>query len=234
MRYQTDMVAETRSTKSASRSIAGAPPDFSIEDEFGEGALVCGVDEVGRGPISGPVMAAAVILPRPLPAELAGVINDSKKLSLKKREALAPLIERHAIAWAVAEASVAEIDEINILQAALLAMTRAVTALGVAPTAALVDGDKLPKALPCPARAVVKGDSRSLSIGAASILAKVARDRLMTELDRQHPGYGWARNAGYPTAEHLAALTGLGVTPHHRRSFAPVACALGNGVASTR
>lgn len=197
-------------------------PDFSCEDEAGPGAVVCGVDEVGRGPIAGPVLAAAVILPRNLPAELADAIDDSKKLTLARREALVPLIERHAVAFAVAEASVAEIDDINILQAALLAMTRAVAGLGVVPDLALVDGNRAPKGLPCPARTLVKGDSRSLSIAAASILAKVARDRLMVDLDRQFPGYGWAKNAGYPTPAHLAALPLLGVTPWHRRSFAPV------------
>jgi ribonuclease HII len=201
-------------------------PDFSLEDAAGSQAVVCGVDEVGRGPISGPVFAAAVILPRNLPADLAARIDDSKKLTHAKREALVPLIESVAVSWAVAEASVEEIDEINILQAALSAMTRAVGRLSPVPTLALVDGNRAPKALPCPALTVVKGDSRSLSIAAASILAKVARDRLMADLDQQFPGYGWARNAGYPTAEHLAALRQLGATPHHRRSFGPVATLL--------
>ncbi|MBV5332415.1 ribonuclease HII [bacterium] len=207
-------------------------PDFSLEQEAdaaaGSAVSVCGVDEVGRGPIAGPVLAAAVILPRDLPAAIRDAIDDSKKLSGAKREALAPLIRRHAVAWAVAESSVAEIDDINILQAALLAMTRAVTALDVAPGLALVDGNRAPKGLPCPARTVVKGDGRSLSIAAASILAKVARDRLMIELDGRFPGYGWAKNAGYPTPAHLKALISLGVTPWHRRGFAPVACALGH------
>lgn len=201
-------------------------PDFALEDAAGPLAVVCGVDEVGRGPIAGPVTAAAAILPRALPAELADAINDSKKLTEAKREALVPLIEHHAVAWAIAEASVAEIDQINILQAALLAMTRAVEKLSVAPTLALIDGNRAPKALPCPAQTVVKGDARSLSIAAASILAKVARDRLMTALDREFPGYGWAGNAGYPTPAHLEALRRLGPTPWHRRSFAPVAALL--------
>ncbi|HRQ82605.1 MAG TPA: ribonuclease HII, partial [Azospirillaceae bacterium] len=138
----------------------------------------------------------------------------------------APRIRDVALAWAVAEASVAEIDQINILQAALLAMTRAVEKLAVAPTCALIDGNRAPKALPCPAQTIVKGDSRSLSIAAAAILAKTERDRIMTELDSEFPGYGWARNAGYPTAAHLAALRSLGATPWHRRSFGPVAALL--------
>lgn len=198
-------------------------PDFSFEEAAGLHAIVCGVDEVGRGPVAGPVMAAAVILPRNLPDSVRFAIDDSKRLSEARRRELAPAIRAHAIAWAVAEASVDEIDRLNILQAALLAMTRAVTALSVTPELALVDGNRLPKELPCPARALVKGDSKSLSIAAASILAKVERDALMTRLDGDFPGYGWARNAGYPTAEHLAALKRLGVTPWHRRSFGPVA-----------
>lgn len=201
-------------------------PDFSFEDAAGPGAVVCGVDEVGRGPIAGPVLAAAVILPRDLPADLAERIDDSKKLTAAAREALAPRIRDVALAWAVAEASVAEIDQINILQAALLAMTRAVEKLAVAPTCALIDGNRAPKALPCPAQTIVKGDSRSLSIAAAAILAKTERDRIMTELDGAFPGYGWARNAGYPTAAHLTALRSLGPTPWHRRSFGPVTALL--------
>lgn len=207
-------------------AVARARPDFSFEDAAGPGALTCGVDEVGRGPIAGPVLAAAVILPRDLPADLAERIDDSKKLSAAAREALAPRIRAIAVAWAVAEASVAEIDQINILQAALLAMTRAVEKLSVVPTHALIDGNRAPKTLPCPAQTVVKGDSRSLSIAAAAILAKTERDRIMTELDGGFPGYGWARNAGYPTAEHLTALRSLGPTPWHRRSFGPVAALL--------
>lgn len=212
----------------ASRRVAAARarPDFSFEDAAGSLAVVCGVDEVGRGPIAGPVTAAAVILPRDLPADLVERIDDSKKLSTVARDALAPRIRAAAVAWAVAEASVAEIDQINILQAALLAMTRAVEKLSVAPTCALIDGNRAPNSLPCPARTIVKGDSRSLSIAAAAILAKTDRDRLMTELDGQFPGYGWARNAGYPTAQHLTALRTLGPTRWHRRSFGPVAALL--------
>jgi ribonuclease HII len=170
------------------------------------------------------VLAAAAILPAgPLPRALDGLIRDSKTLSRTQREALAPLIAAHG--WvALGEADVGEIDRFNILNAALLAMTRAVTALGIEPGYALVDGNRLPS-LPCPARAVVKGDGLSLSIAAASIVAKVARDARMAELARAFPGYGWERNAGYGTAEHLDGLRRLGATPHHRRSFAPVAAA---------
>ena len=181
--------------------------------------LVCGVDEAGRGPLAGPVVAAAVILDPRQP--IAG-LNDSKKLSAKRREVLAMEIRERALAWAVAEASVDEIDRINILQASFLAMRRAVAGLSLAPDHLLVDGNRLPRDLPCRAEAVVKGDARSLSIAAASIMAKVTRDRIMVDLAQQHPGYGWENNAGYPTSEHLAALLNLGVTPHHRRSFRPV------------
>lgn len=197
-------------------------PDLSLELACGPGAIVCGVDEVGRGPLAGPVMAAAVVLPpEGLPDAVARRINDSKKLTAGRREELAPLIREHALAVCVAEASVAEIDAINILQAALLAMRRAVEGLVVAPTHALVDGNKAP-ALACPVRTVVKGDSRSLSIAAASIVAKVARDRVMTDLHAQFPDFAWDRNAGYPSPAHLAALKRLGATPHHRTSFGPV------------
>ncbi|HSK41105.1 MAG TPA: ribonuclease HII [Arenibaculum sp.] len=184
-------------------------------------ALVCGVDEVGRGPLAGPVVAAAAILPHDgLPRRLAGAIDDSKATARRLREELAPAIREHC--WvALGTATVEEIDRINILQASLIAMRRAVEALGVAPDLALVDGRHAP-ALACPSRAVVGGDARCLSIAAASIVAKVVRDDLMADLAREHPGYGWERNAGYPTAEHKGALARLGVTRHHRRSFAPV------------
>ncbi|HYG86042.1 MAG TPA: ribonuclease HII [Azospirillum sp.] len=197
-------------------------PDLGLELACGPGAIVCGIDEVGRGPLAGPVTAAAVVLPPGgLPEAIAGRIHDSKKLTVRAREELAPLIREHALAVCVAEASVAEIDEINILHAALLAMRRAVEGLGVVPTHALVDGNKAPK-LPCAVQTVVKGDARSLSIAAASIVAKVERDRVMMELHAQFPDFGWDRNAGYPTAVHLAALKRLGPTPHHRTSFSPV------------
>jgi ribonuclease HII len=198
-------------------------PDLSLERALGPGLVICGVDEVGRGPLAGPVTAAAVILPPGgLPPELAARVNDSKALSHELREEVAPEIRAHAVAYAVAEASVAEIEELNILHASMLAMRRAVLALAVRPDAALVDGNRAPD-LPCTVQCVVKGDARSQSIAAASILAKVDRDALMEALARDYPHYGWERNAGYPTPEHLEALARHGVTPHHRRKFAPVA-----------
>lgn len=180
--------------------------------------LVAGVDEVGRGPLAGPVVAAAVILD---PARPIAGLADSKKLSEAKREALAPIIRERALAWALGRAEVEEIDTLNILHASLLAMRRAVLALSTAPELALIDGNRCPE-LPCPAEAVVKGDSRVAAISAASIIAKVARDREMIELDARYPGYGLAGHKGYPSPAHLAALEQLGVTPIHRRSFAPV------------
>ena len=183
-----------------------------------EGADIAGVDEVGRGPLAGDVVAAAVILDpdRPIPG-----LRDSKKLTEKRREALAAEIREHAIAWAVTRASVAEIDELNILHASMLAMKRAVEALDPQPGYVLVDGNRLP-VWSYASEPVVKGDDRVPAIAAASILAKVQRDNELIDLDRQYPGYGFARHKGYPTAAHLAALRELGVTPVHRRSFAPV------------
>jgi ribonuclease HII len=179
---------------------------------------VAGVDEVGRGPLAGPVLAAAVVLDfTQLPAGLA----DSKALRPARRQALARAIQAGA-AVGIGQASVAEIDALNILRASHLAMRRALAALPQPPDHALIDGNLLPHDLPCPATAVVRGDATVLSIAAASIVAKVARDALMAELDLAHPGYGWRANAGYPTAAHLAALRTLGVTPHHRRSFGPI------------
>ena len=180
--------------------------------------LVCGIDEAGRGPLAGPVVAAAVILD---PAQPIDGLNDSKKLSEKKRAALAIEIRAKALAWAVAEASVEEIDQLNILQATLLAMQRAVAALPVAPTSALVDGNRCPK-LAVPAEAVVQGDGKIASIAAASILAKTARDEAMRVLDAEWPQYGLAAHKGYPTAAHLAALEAHGVRDFYRRSFGPV------------
>lgn len=188
--------------------------------------LVAGVDEVGRGPLAGPVVAAAVILDPARPIE---GLADSKKLSEAQREMLAPLIRERALAWALGRAEVEEIDAINILHASLLAMRRAVLALSTAPEFALIDGNRCPE-LPCPAEAVVKGDSRVAAISAASIIAKVARDREMVELDARYPGYGLAGHKGYPSPAHLAALEQLGVTPIHRRSFAPVRRLLGDGM----
>ncbi len=199
-------------------------PDFSLEEAAG--GLVAGVDEAGRGPWAGPVVAGAAILDR---AGLSGVLrrglDDSKKLKRRRREELFEALEAEA-RIGIGAAEVAEIDSLNILRASLLAMARAVGDLGVVPELALVDGNRRPN-LPCPVVCVVKGDGRSLSIAAASIAAKVTRDRIMADLARAHPGYGWERNSGYGTAEHQAALRRLGVTPHHRRSFAPVIKVLG-------
>ena len=212
-------------------------PDFSFEEAaFAAGArLVAGVDEVGRGPLAGPVSAAAVILDV---TRIPDGLNDSKQLSAKRRAELAVQImetadwcvAREVLAaqimaccdWAVGHASIEEIDALNILRASHLAMCRAVQGLRQRPCLALVDGNRLPRDLPVPGQAVVKGDARSLSIAAASIIAKLLRDRIMVDLAQQHPGYGWEANAGYPTPAHRQALLDLGVTPYHRRSFAPV------------
>lgn len=180
--------------------------------------LICGVDEVGRGPLAGPVVAAAVILD---PARPIAGLADSKKLSERRREQLADVIRASALAWSLGRAEVEEIDTINILQASLLAMRRAVEGLGLHPQKALVDGNRLPD-LACPARAIVGGDNSEPCISAASIIAKVARDREMVALDARYPGYGLARHKGYPTRVHLAALQELGATEIHRRSFGPV------------
>ncbi len=177
-----------------------------------------GVDEVGRGPLAGDVVAAAVILD---PARPIAGLRDSKQLSAPRREALALLIKEQALAWAVARATVAEIDQLNILQAALLAMHRAVQALHPQPTYVLVDGNRLPR-WDYASEPVVKGDERVPAIAAASILAKVQRDGELLALERQYPGYGFAAHKGYPTAAHLEALRTLGVTPVHRRTFGPV------------
>jgi len=181
--------------------------------------LIAGVDEAGRGPLAGPVVAAAVILDPRRP--VAG-LRDSKLLSASARDRLAIEIRAHALAWAVAQSDVAEIDALNILQATLLAMRRAVEALALAPAEVLIDGNHCP-ALAMSARAVVKGDRTVPAISAASILAKTARDALLVELDAHYPGYGFARHKGYGTPSHLAALARYGPCPAHRRSFAPVA-----------
>ena len=184
-----------------------------------QGALLAGVDEGGRGPLVGDVVTAAVILD---PTKPIKGLADSKKISEKKREALFVEIQEKALCWAVARATPQEIDSLNILQASLLAMHRAVAALHVQPEFVLVDGNRLPK-WSYPSEAVVKGDSRVAAISAASILAKVQRDREMALLDVQYPEYGFAEHKGYPTAKHLDALRRHGVTPLHRRSYAPVA-----------
>lgn len=198
-------------------------PDF--KREIALGGIVAGIDEVGRGPWAGPVVAAAVVLDRErLPVELRRGLDDSKKLTAKKRETLFALLPDCA-AIGLGRAEVAEIDTLNILQASLLAMRRAYDALPATADTALVDGNRAPD-LPCAVETIVKGDARSLSIAAASIVAKVSRDREMAALAERFPGYGWERNAGYGTKQHRDALARLGVTPHHRKSFAPIAALL--------
>jgi len=191
-------------------------PDYKFEAQVG--GRVAGVDEVGRGPLAGPVMAAAVILN---PDDIPDGLDDSKKLSAKKREAVYPQIIARAIV-SIGSASVEEIDSINILQASHLAMVRAVQGLSERPDNLLIDGRMLPKGLNLPAIGIVKGDTKSLSIAAASIVAKIRRDALMVDLAQQHPGYGWETNKGYGSKSHISALQKLGPTPHHRRSFRPV------------
>ncbi|NEY90166.1 ribonuclease HII [Tabrizicola oligotrophica] len=200
--------------------MARIPPDFSFESAaLGRGlARVCGVDEVGRGPLAGPVTAAAVILD---PARIPPGLGDSKALTPAKRERLFGEIMASAQVC-IAHATVEEIDSLNILRASHLAMERAVAGLPITPAHALIDGNLIPAGLKGRAEAIVKGDAKSLSIAAASIVAKVTRDRIMVDLAQQHPGYGWEANAGYPTKAHLEALLNLGVTPWHRRSFRPV------------
>ena len=207
-------------------------PDFAIERACD--GIVCGIDEAGRGPLAGPVIAAAVVIDRRrFRGELRRVLDDSKALSRALREycyaGLCAGARVGIVGIGVGGASAAEIDRLNVLRADLLAMRRAAAALeartGRRPDVALVDGNIAPS-LSCPVRTVVKGDSLSLSIAAASVVAKVIRDRIMRALALRHPGYGWETNAGYPTAEHVAAIRRLGVTPHHRRSFAPIRIAL--------
>ncbi|MDA8230632.1 MAG: ribonuclease HII [Magnetospirillum sp.] len=196
-------------------------PDFTFERSLG--GIVAGIDEVGRGPLAGPVVAAAVILdPDRLPRRLLEQLDDSKKLPRRRREELAALV-RDCADVGIGEASVAEIDSMNILRATFRAMARAYQALGRTAEWALVDGNRPPDTLPCPVRCVVGGDGLSLSIAAASVVAKVHRDALMAGLAAACPGYGWETNAGYGTNDHREALRRLGPTPHHRRSFAPVA-----------
>jgi len=190
-------------------------PDFRLETAAG--GVVAGIDEAGRGPWAGPVVAAAVVLDR---AALPAGIDDSKALSARRRAELFDDVMASARVG-VGEASVSEIDDLNILAATMLAMARATAALGEPPDHILVDGNRLPE-LPCPGTAVVGGDRLSLSIAAASIIAKVTRDRLMASLAVDYPGYGWERSAGYGTAQHRDGLAKFGVTPHHRRSFAPI------------
>ncbi|MEM1352006.1 MAG: ribonuclease HII [Pseudomonadota bacterium] len=195
-------------------------PNYEMERAaMAAGALrVAGVDEVGRGPLAGPVTAAAVILdPNAIPPGL----NDSKQLSIKRRVALADVLVSCAEV-SIGHASVEEIEAENILQASHIAMCRALAGLNVRPDLVLIDGSMVPKGLNLPAQPVVKGDQRCLSISAASIVAKIARDRIMVDLAQQHPGYGWETNMGYGSKSHISALQNLGVTPHHRRTFRPV------------
>lgn len=213
-----DWTAEAALLKEIS-SAESVPADDGIPDSM-PSSFIAGVDEVGRGPLAGPVVAAAVILH---PDKIPDGLNDSKKLTAKKRDILHDQIMDRAVAVAVAEVSVAEIDQINILQAAMLAMRQAVAKLSIKPDGVLVDGNKDPQFNPLlPTRCLIKGDGRSLSIAAASIIAKVYRDRLMQKLAADHPGYGWETNAGYGSKKHRDAIVSLGITPHHRRSFSPV------------
>ncbi|MGX9355771.1 ribonuclease HII [Roseobacteraceae bacterium S113] len=195
-------------------------PDYSLElaAQAHGYTRIAGVDEVGRGPLAGPVMAAAVVLNA---EDLPEGLNDSKKLTAKRRDALLQQIEAKA-EIGIGEASVEEIDTHNILRASHIAMVRALAALPAPPDYVLIDGNMIPRGLNLPSAAIVKGDGRSISIAAASIVAKIRRDYVMQALAQHHPGYGWETNAGYPTKCHKTALTNLGVTPHHRRSFKPV------------
>ncbi len=209
-------------TKGPRKTATGAKPkpedipDWSLEDDCA--GPVAGVDEAGRGPLAGPVVAAAVILD---PDRIPCGIRDSKVLDAARREQLHWAIVAHARAVSVAAASVAEIDRLNVLRASLLAMERAVARLALRPATCLIDGNQPPH-LTMPCHCIVGGDHRSLSIAAAGIVAKVVRDRIMTRLDRRYPAYGWAKNAGYSVRQHMLALRDVGVTPHHRKSFAPV------------
>lgn len=200
-------------------------PDFLIEDTFS--GMVAGIDEAGRGPWAGPVVAGAVVvLDRNLDPVLLNGLDDSKKLSAKKREQLYERLfeaqEKGQIALGIGQASAQEIDELNILQATFVAMKRAFAALGVKPQIALIDGNQKPKDFPCSTQTVVKGDARSLSIAAASIVAKVYRDRLMADLAQKYPYYGFEKNAGYGTKAHIEGLKLHGIIPEHRKSYRPI------------
>ena len=195
-------------------------PDFDIETRLIRKGYkaIAGVDEVGRGCIAGPVTAAAVILnPQKIPSGL----NDSKKLNMKNREKIFQSIQ-DTCTFCVAHSSVEEIDQINILQASLLSMKRAILGLRIKPDFVLIDGNKNPEGLESNFETIIKGDSKSLSIAAASIVAKITRDRIMSRLDKEFPGYNWSQNAGYPTKMHKSAILDIGITPYHRRSFRPV------------
>jgi len=197
-------------------------PDFSHETRWGwnSGKVICGVDEAGRGPLAGPVIAAAIIIPCNIAPEILPHIRDSKKMSEASRDKLYGALTQSCL-YAVAEATVEEIDRLNILWASMLAMKRAIQTLAAKVDVALIDGNRTP-ALDCHAEAIIKGDDISYSIAAASIIAKVHRDRLMKVLALKFPNYGWERNAGYGTREHLVGLAQYGITPWHRSTFAPV------------
>lgn len=212
-------------------------PDFSFEraaEKRSPGACIAGVDEAGCAPLAGPVVAAAAVLDRKaLPRALRDGLDDSKKVTPARREDLyALLMASDAAIVGVGRAEVHEIESFNILNAAHLAMRRAVAALGRDVTLALIDGNRTPKVFPCAVETIVKGDGKSLSIAAASIVAKVTRDHIMADLARAHPGYGWERNAGYPTPEHRAAILARGLTPHHRKTFGPVRTLLAGDAAA--
>jgi len=199
-------------------------PDFALER--GCEGIVCGIDEAGRGPLAGPVVAAAVILDRrKIPRRLRSELDDSKKLSAEEREEFALMIRQCAVRIGVGAASVREIERINILQATFVAMRRALLRLGLMPDIALIDGNQ-PPPLPCAVKTVIGGDGLSLSIAAASVIAKTTRDKLMHALALRYGGYGWTTNVGYATEEHRAAILTLGPTRHHRMSFAPLQLSL--------
>ena len=200
-------------------------PDFKFEDECD--GIVAGLDEAGRGPWAGPVVAGAVVfLSRDVNPYLLSHLNDSKKLSQKRREELFELIKKEAdksnLCYGIGQASAIEIDEINILEASFLAMKRALESLSVKPDVALIDGNRLPKNFDCKTKCVIKGDALSFSISAASVMAKVYRDRLMKDMALKYPGYGFEKNAGYGTKEHIEGLKRYGVTPEHRRTYKPI------------
>ena len=206
------------STEAVRRRKRTRRPNLKLEREAG--CIVCGVDEVGCAPLAGPVVAAALILPeKPLPRKLLRLINDSKIVPAPQREAAAAALPEYCVI-SFGEASVEEIDTLNIYHARMLAMTRAIAGLRLAPGLALIDGNAKPKGVTCSVRTVVDGDAKCLSIAAASIVAKVSRDAYMHKLAEEFPGYGWETNVGYPTRDHRSAITRLGLTPHHRRSFA--------------
>ena len=201
-------------------------PDWNEEAKYQ--GLIAGIDEAGRGPWVGPVVAAAVTFhTHNINPILLNALNDSKKLSAKKREELYELLKQEAqngkLNYGIGEASAQEIDDMNILQATFLAMQRAVEELPQIPDMAIIDGNRQPKKFPCPSVTLIKGDATSYSVAAASIIAKVYRDRLMTELARQYPGYGFEKNAGYGTKSHIEGLQKFGITPEHRKSYRPIA-----------